>query len=480
MNTHGEDTILEILQSAVLTIFGGTGDLAYRKLYPALYSLYKKDQLKEDFAVIGTARREWDDAYLREVVIDSIGDAKISDEHVEKFASHFYYQSHNVNDVENYDTLNELIDKLENKYQTCGNRIFYLSVSPSLFGTIARNLKLQHLENERGFTRLVIEKPFGNDYESSKKLNDEIMEHFEEEQIYRVDHYLEKDWIQAIIPFRFSNPVIESLWNHNMIDFINIKVNETLGIGERGVYFDETGALRDMFQNHILQLISLLLMKRPSVLSSSAISEAKVEALQQLQTYTVENIDNHFIRGQYKAGSNNKDAVDYRQEPNVSANSMTETYVAGKLLSNDNNWSGVPVYFTTGKYLTKKVTHVDIHFKEDKDSIFDEQTANKLSILIDPEQTIELVLNGKKAEYTLDPAPLSFQPTEPSKSAGDYEKLMYHVFSGNRTHFVHWNELEVSWKFVDHILENWEKADSPLHFYEVNTTGPEATNELFN
>ncbi|WP_018658727.1 glucose-6-phosphate dehydrogenase [Allofustis seminis] len=468
------------LQPAVLTIFGGTGDLAYRKLYPALYELYKKNQLSENFAIIGTARREWTNDHLREVVIRSIGDNKENTQHVEKFASHFYYQSHDVTDTDNYVRLKALIETLEEKYQTNGHRIFYLSVSPRLFGTISHHLKSQHLETCPEQTRLVIEKPFGSNYNTSKQLNDEIMENFTEQQIYRVDHYLEKEWIQAIIPFRFSNPLIEKIWDKESIASITITLDEIIGIGERGSYFDETGALRDMFQNHILQLLSLLLMNMPHDLSGDAISQAKTEALLHLEPIDSTNVDERIIRGQYIKNEHDLETTDYRQEKDVSEHSQTETFVAGKLYSNDHRWQHVPIYFRTGKYLTQKATRVDILLKKTNESLYSNQCANYISILIDPEQSIEILLNGKKAEYTLETDALYFKPEETIAPADDYEKLLYHVFVGDRAHFVHWNELAASWKFVDKIIASWQTNDSPLYEYKAHTIGPEAAVHLLD
>ena len=468
---------MKTLNPAILTIFGGTGDLAARKLYPALYELYKKDFLDERFAVIGTARRTWDDDYLRKVVLDSI--QATDQKNAQKFASHFYYQSHDVTDTQNYDELKNLIETLEQRYDTQGNRLFYLSVSPRLFGTIAHQLKAQKLDSPTGCTRLVIEKPFGNDYKSSFALNQEIMRNSKEEQIYRVDHYLEKEWVQALIPLRFANPIIERLWNSSAIEYITIMLDETIGVGSRGAYYDETGALRDMFQNHILQIVSLLLMDPPQALTEDAISQAKTEAIMNLKDITTENITEQMVRGQYTNRYSESSANSYLKEKEVALHSQTETFVAGALYSTMKKWQGMPVYFRTGKCLDQKATRIDVFFKASDSTLYpQEKSKNHLAILIDPEQQMTLQLNGKEVGYTLDATTMELFSDKTVKAAGDYEKVLYHAFNGDRTHFVHWEELAASWKFVDQIISSWQQAKLPLHYYAAGTTGPQAAETL--
>lgn len=238
-------------KKALFIIFGGTGDLANRKLYPSLYRLYKNGYLNEHFAVIGTARREWSDEYYREVVVSKVEDLADTKEQAEEFASHFYYQSHNVKDLEHYTTLKNLADRLDDKYQLEGNRMFYLAMSPNFFGIIAENIKEQQLITSTGFNRLIIEKPFGHDYQSALELNTHIRSSFEEDQIYRIDHYLGKEMVQNISTVRFGNQLIESMWNNQYINNIQVTLSESLGVEERGGYYDTSGALRDMVLDHI-------------------------------------------------------------------------------------------------------------------------------------------------------------------------------------------------------------------------------------
>src|SRR5690625_1087691 len=286
-------------KKALFVIFGGTGDLARRKLYPSLYRLYKKGYLKEHFAVIGTARREWTDDYYQEIVRDAIRDIQASEEDAEKFASHFRYQSHNVKHTEHYDTLKELSDELDAEYQLEGNRIFYLAMSPSFFGLIAEHLKSQKLMTENGFNRLIIEKPFGENYATAKELNAHIRNSFAEDQMYRIDHYLGKEMVQSILPVRFTNSFLRNIWSHEFIDNIQITLSEELGVEERGGYYDHTGALKDMVQNHVLQLVALLAMEPPAAGTSEEIRKEKVAALNALKIWTPDQVNQYFVRGQY-------------------------------------------------------------------------------------------------------------------------------------------------------------------------------------
>ena len=339
-------------KKALFIIFGGTGDLAYRKLYPALYKLYKKNYLNENFAVIGTARREWSDSYYQEVVYDSIQDIKESDQEAKEFASHFRYQSHNVNDTENYISLLKLADQLDEKYDIEGNRIFYLSVSPSLFGTVSSHLRAENLITENGFNRLIIEKPFGTDFVNSNALNNDILESFTEEQIYRIDHYLGKEMIQMLLALRFGNPLFKQIWNKHFISNIQVTLAEDMGVEERGAYYEQSGALRDMVQNHVLQIVSLLYMNEPSSNDSKAILKAKVDALKNLKAVNQENINQNFVRGQYTTSKDNPDILDYVSEHEVDPESNVETFIAGKIESTHENW-GVPIYIRTGKRMKK-------------------------------------------------------------------------------------------------------------------------------
>ena len=469
-------------KKALFIIFGGTGDLANRKLYPSLYRLFKKGYLKEHFAVVGTARREWSDEYYREVVMSKIEDLAESEEHAKEFASHFYYQSHNVKDIEHYKTLQTLAERLDNTYQLEGNRMFYLAMSPNFFGIIAENIKAQHLLTETGFNRLVIEKPFGNNYESAFELNDHIRASFNEDQIYRIDHYLGKEMVQNISTIRYGNHLIESMWNNRYINNIQITLSESLGVEERGGYYDTSGALRDMVQNHILQIVALLAMEPPSVFRDNEIRQEKIKALRALRLYSEDEVRTNFVRGQYGRSTVNGETLSgYCEETNVAENSQTETFVAGKLFIDNYRWAGVPLYIRTGKRLAEKGTQIDIEFKNVPHQLF--QTAdnqplppNVLSIFISPVEGFALQLNAKKVGPGVQPEPIQLTSSHSAETTANspeaYEKLILDCLNGDATNFTHWDEVAASWKFVDRIRTAWDTAEIEFPNYPSGSMGP--------
>lgn len=466
---------------ALFIIFGATGDLAHRKLYPAIYRLYKKGMLSESFAVIGTARRDWSDEHYQEVVLDSIEDLIDSKEHAESFAKHFRYQSHNVKDSEHYHTLKELADTLDEEYAIEGNRIFYLSMSPSFFGTITHHLREQSLVTENGFNRVIIEKPFGTDFDSSKALNDEINDSFDEDQLYRIDHYLGKEMVQNLLAMRFSNRLIENSWNKDSISNIQITLSEDLGVEERGEYYDKSGALRDMVQNHVLQVVSLLTMKKPASFTTNNVRKEKLAILKALKDPKVTQDDKtEFVRGQYAPSEDGK-TKGYRQEEKVDPDTLTETFVAGKLTIDTDEWRDVPVYIRTGKRLSEKTSRVDIVFRSTESDLFSDQPT-LLSVLISPDEGIELTLNNKKIGpgMHLEPTQLSNLRSEDTvkDSPEAYEKLILDVLNGDETHFAHWGEVATSWKYVDQIRKEWDNMTESIPFYPALTMGPKEADVL--
>lgn len=466
-------------QKALFIIFGGTGDLAYRKLYPALYKLYTNNYLNENFAVIGTARREWTDEYYQDIVLDAIDSIKKSDEEAKAFASHFRYQSHNVKDTEHYHTLKDLAERLDEEYQIEGNRIFYLSMSPTLFGTISSHLKDQDLVSDHGYNRLIIEKPFGTNYEDSNQLNNDILKSFKEEQIYRIDHYLGKDMIQSLLSLKFANPAFKHLWNKDYISNMQVTLAEDLGVEERGGYYDSSGALRDMIQNHVLQIVSFLYMNEPKAFDADEIAREKVEALKSLQIVTENNINEKFVRGQYAGSENDSKLLDYLSEENVADDSKTETFVAGKVESDNPNWKGVPIYVRTGKRMRDKETRVDIVFKNNDTNLYQDEALkeNILTIHIGPKQGVSLQINNKVMGHAFDIQSNTLEYEVKGKTPDDYEKLILNALQGNKSSFVYWEEVAYSWKYVDAIRQYWDAGISPLYLYPAYTNGP---NEAFD
>ena len=468
---------------ALFIIFGGTGDLARRKLYPSLYRLFRKGYLKDHFAVIGTARREWTDEYYQEIVRESIKDIQLSEESASSFSSHFRYQSHNVKDIEHYKTLKKLSDTLDEEYQLEGNRMFYLAMSPNFFGLIAENVKSQNLLTENGFNRVVIEKPFGEDYESAAQLNKEIRCSFEENQIYRIDHYLGKEMVQSILPVRFSNLLISSIWNKEFIDNVQITLSESLGVEERGGFYDHTGALKDMVQNHILQLVALIAMERPENMNADAIRKQKTTVLYALKKLSGKEVNEAFVRGQYDENLTG-DKQAYRNEDQVSPDSSIETFVAGKLTIQTDRWAGVPFYIRTGKRMISKTARVDIVFKEDETPLFpnEEIFPNVLTLHLDPEQGWSFTWNNKKTGpgLSLHSEQLIHYLSEDEKEEAPeaYEKLILDSLNGDATNFAHWDEVAASWKFVDPIRQMWDKEKIHFPTYKSNTMGPKESFDL--
>ncbi|RKQ11963.1 glucose-6-phosphate dehydrogenase [Oceanobacillus bengalensis] len=471
----------------VIVIFGATGDLASRKLYPSIYNLYKKGQLSENFAVVGLARRPWTDEVLRENVEKSVDKAFSPNEDLSEFASHFYYQSFDVTDDSTYAGLNTLMSKLDETYQTEGNRLFYLAMAPNFFGMIAKKLKEYGLKESNGWTRLIIEKPFGHDHPSAEDLNNEIREAFDEEQIYRIDHYLGKEMVQNIEVIRFANGIFEHLWNNQFISNIQVTASEVLGVEDRARYYDDSGAIRDMLQNHIMQIVSLLLMEPPIKLTTDEIRSEKIKVLRALRKIEEDKIDQYFVRGQYDAGEIDSEAVPaYRAEDQELAESNTETYVAGKLVIDNYRWAGVPIYIRTGKRMAKKAINIVIQFKDLPMNLYykssKERYPNLLNISIQPNEGITLTLNANKSgSGTLaEPIHLAYnQHAVPGINTPEaYEKLLFDCMVGDATNFTHWDEVALSWKFVDPILNAWstKKADFPN--YKSGSMGPKAADEL--
>lgn len=477
----------------LFTIFGATGDLAYRKLYPSLFRLFRKGDLLEDFAVIGTARRQWSDSHFREVVIKSIADLDPHSGEAESFASHFYYQSHDVNDSQHYAKLKELTDTLDEKYHLEGNRLYYLAMSPNFFGTIVTHLKKVGLKNNRGFQRVIIEKPFGSDLTSATTLNNQIGEVFAEDEIYRIDHYLGKEMIQNISAIRFANNLFESLWNNRYIANVQINLAESLGVEDRGGYYDKSGALKDMVQNHILQILSLLLMEPPAAFSDQEIRAEKIKALNAVRIYSPEEVKKNFVRGQYAKGRiNGTDYLGYQEEPNVPEDSQTETFVAGKFTVDNFRWSGVPIYVRTGKRLTEKGTRINIVFKQVPLNLFKADVhgtckekqlpQNILTIYIQPTEGFSLTLNGKEIGQGFDTQPVkldyrnSADAVENSPEA--YERLILDALKGDSTNFTHWDEVAQSWRIVDAIRNTWDQETPDFPNYPAGSMGPQAAFDL--
>lgn len=481
---------METQQKALFIIFGGTGDLAKRKLYPSLFKLFEKGFLNENFAVIGTARRPWTDDFYRNVVTESLTGVSEDKTKIADFASHFYYQSHDVTDVAHYITLKKLADDLDAKYQIEGNRMFYLAMSPQFFGTIATHLGSQNLVTKNGFNRLIIEKPFGRDFESAKKLNDEITNTFDESQIFRIDHYLGKEMIQNIPAIRFGNIITQTLWNNKYIDNIQLTLSESLGVEERGGYYETSGAMRDMFQNHIMQVVSLLTMDMPKEFVASEIRKEKLKALEAIRVLKPEEVDANFVRGQYGANEAGTEKA-YRDEEQIAPDSMMETFIAGRLMIDNERWSGVPVYVRSGKRLVEKNTEINIVFKNVEKNIFGTSDEHEhlgkdvLTITIEPDERFRLTINTKEIGqgFNTNKTNLDYvnSPETKANTPEAYEKLLLDALNGIAINFAHWNEVAKAWNVADVILNSWHNNDDDKTIfpnYLSGSMGPEASAKL--
>ncbi|HFI0063934.1 TPA: glucose-6-phosphate dehydrogenase [Streptococcus suis] len=467
----------------LFTIFGASGDLAKRKLYPSLFRLYKAGHIRENFAVIGTARRPWTKEFFEQTVIESLGDLPDTPRQAHEFASHFYYQSHDVNDTEHYVALRKLQDDLCEKYDTQHNKVFFLSMAPEFFGTIAKHLKSEQIVDGQGFERLIIEKPFGTSLATATKLNDELAAAFEENQIYRIDHYLGKEMVQNIFAVRFANIIFEHIWNRDYIDNVQITFAEAIGVEDRGGYYDHSGALKDMVQNHALQVLSLLAMDKPASFKEEDVRTEKIKVFQHLRQPSDEDLKRNFIRGQYAAGSiDGKDYVSYLDEPNIAEASQTETFAAGVFFVDTDRFRDVPFFFRTGKRLTEKGTRVTITFKHAEDIFGQPSEANVLTIFIQPTEGFMLSINGKEvgSHFALTPAKLNFRhnATALGNSPEAYEKLFFDVLNGDSTNFSHWEEVKASWSLIDRIVDLWANNQVPLHTYPAGTMGPQVAFDL--
>lgn len=474
------------IEGAALLLFGATGDLARRKLYPAVYSLYKEGKLSERFAVIGLARRPKTREEFHQDILESIREFaryKVEDENeFRTFVEHFEYMSLNINDTDGFVKLRELTDELDRKYDLQGNRLFYLALAPELFGGVSENIRAGGLLDSQGWHRLVIEKPFGYDLPSAEALNEQIRNVFKEEEIYRIDHYLGKEMVQNFQVIRFANAFFEPLWNNKHIANIQITLSETVGVEERGGYYDNAGALRDMGQNHILQMVAMMAMEPPSRLVSEDIRDEKVKVLRSLRMYTSpEDVRKNVVRGQYDSGQHNGKVLPaYREEDKVNPDSNTETYFAAKVFVDNMRWAGVPFYVRTGKRLPVKATEVVVEFKNMPGNILfhqeQELEPNLLVFRVNPLEGIYFKINARRpgSESEMVPVALDFcQSCQVGINTPEaYERLLYDAIKGDSTYFTRWDEVSLAWEFVDKIATAWKESSEDLEKYAAGSWGP--------
>lgn len=478
--------------SSIMVIFGGTGDLTHRKLIPALYNLECEGLLPEDFAIVGVGRRsKSNEDYRKELFINlnEFSRNGIINRSWEKLSSKIYYFELNFNDSEEYEKLKSYLAELDNTYKTLGNRLYYLSVAPSYFEIIAQNLKNNSMaQNIDSWQRLVIEKPFGKNLETAKYLNKVIGGVFPEENIFRIDHYLGKEMLQNLLVIRFGNAMFENIWNNKFIDNIQITAFETVGVENRADYYESSGALLDMVQNHLLQLLSLISMEPPISLDAKDIKLEKVKIMRSLGYMKESDIDSNIIRGQYTSGTQNtKELIAYRDEKGVNPESHTETFTALKLYASNYRWGKMPFYLRTGKRMNKKSTYIVIEFKSAPDILyfkeFSHMQPNLLIINIQPKEGISFQFNTKQPgsigaisnEHMIFCQNCSL---ESSNSPEAYERLIADALKNDQTLFTGWDEVEASWSFIDNISKVWKENTSELPLYSAGSSGPKEVEEL--
>ena len=480
-NIKGNIMVSEL--KTLVTFFGATGDLAKRKLYPSVFNLFKKGYLQEHFAIVGTARQDLTEDEFKQLVRDSIAGAAEDKAQAEAFIEHFSYRAHDVTDAASYSVLKSAIEEASDKFGIEGNRIFYMSVAPRFFGTIAKYLKSEGLLATTGYNRLMIEKPFGTSYETAEKLQSELENAFDDDQLFRIDHYLGKEMVQNIAALRFGNPIFDAAWNKDYIKNVQVTLSEVLGVEERAGYYDTAGALLDMIQNHTMQIVGWLAMEKPDSFTDKDIRAAKNAAFNALKIYNEEEVNKYFVRGQY-AGGDSAEFKPYLEEMDVPADSKNNTYIAGELQFDLPRWEGVPFYVRSGKRLAAKQTRIDIVFKAGTFQFGAAQEAQEaiLSILVDPTGGIEFKINSKSVEddFNTRLIGLDWQVSAEDKlnTPEPYERMIHDTMNGDGSNFADWNGVAIAWKFVDAISAVYAADKAPLETYKSGSMGPAAADKL--
>jgi glucose-6-phosphate 1-dehydrogenase len=481
-------------EPCTMIIFGATGDLTHRKLLPALYNLALDRRLPGNFNVVGFARRPYTSESFRDEMVSSLNKFSrrkpVQPPVWDQLGPNVHYVQSDFSNIEGYHALARLLEQLDRERGTRGNRLFYLSTNPSDYPVIMHNLKESGLAypqraGSESWARAIVEKPFGYDLASALELNETVASVFRENQVYRIDHYLGKETVQNILVFRFANSIFEPLWNRQYVDHIQILVSEELGVEGRGPYYDESGALRDMVQNHMMQLLSLVCMEPPSNFEANAVRDEKVKVLRAIAPLTPDEVVERTVRGQYGPGMVfGKSVNGYREEERVPPQTVTETYVAMKLFVDNWRWAGVPIYLRTGKRLPKRTSEIALQFKPAPHTLFDQNVEpNVLVLQIQPNEGISLKFGAKVPGQTMNIRPVTmdfrFGQSFGVSAADAYERLILDAMLGDSTLFARRDEVEQAWTIMSSILDGWHLHMPPgFPNYRAGTWGPAEADEF--
>jgi len=471
-------------------IFGATGNLASLKLLPALFHLEVAGKLNDDLRLIAFSRRPWRQeewqAHMRAAVGKQAGD-RFDAAAYETFAKRFEYVAGDLNAPAAYTALMVVIS--QPRMGSCENIVFYLAINPKDFGSVSQQLSDVGFSKHSGRHRIVVEKPFGEDIESARVLNALLHRYFDEEQIFRIDHYLGKETVQNLLVFRFANTLIEPVWNRNYIDHVQITVAEQHGIGSRAGYYDHTGALRDMLQNHLMQLLTVVAMEPPAMLEADALQDEKVKVLRSIRPIAKGAVHTQAIRAQYTAGKvGNKPVIAYQDETGVAPHTATETYVAAKFYIDNWRWQGVPFYLRTGKRMAEPLSSVAIRFRHPPQQLFHKTPVehvdpNWIVLSIQPEECMHMELHAKQPglgmQTRVTRLNASYRRSDETPLEA-YETLLLDIIQGDRSLFIRFDEVELAWQVVDPLLRHWAQETGYIHSYPAGSWGPESADRLFD
>jgi glucose-6-phosphate 1-dehydrogenase len=478
---------IEIARPFCLVIFGAAGDLTKRKLIPAIYHLFKDKLLPGNFFIYGVDRVEMDNNHYRDLIRNAVKVAMPKDFENSlwnKFEQKLYYASFDFTAPGSYITsLKEKLPSLERKHRTEGNRISYLAIPPAVFENVIQNLSVSGLFREdKGYAHIVIEKPFGRDYASAKKLNTVLREYFQEKQIFRIDHYVAKETVQNMLMFRFANSIFEPLWNRRYIDHVQITCAETLGVEHRAGYYEGAGVIRDMFQSHLFQLLAVMAMEPPVAFKADRVRDEKIKVFRSIRPFPLEKINEYVVTGQYGKGTiEGKQVVAYREEPGVSPESTASTFAAMKIFIDNWRWKGVPFYLRSGKRLSVRKTDISIHFKEVPHMMFarvmeEYIEPNTLVFRLQPDEGINLTFQTKKpgTRVCLNPVLMDFL-YEKDVSLDAYEWVLLDCMLGDQMLFLRQEGVEETWQVLTPVIEKLEETTGPVKFpnYAAGSSGPD-------